>query len=201
MLDQLLKMITSQGETDVVQNPAIPNEYNNKIIGEAGSSIFNGLQSMLANGGLTQILGLLGGAGRNNSGGNGIMDMLGNPAVQGIIQSFTGRLTQQYNLSPETAQNVGNSLIPQVLNNFAQRVGDPSDSSIDMNAVIQSLTGGQPIGADFNQLAGRVSGSGDVDGDGDVDLQDIIASVSGAAKQQQQMPGNSVMDMIGSLLR
>jgi hypothetical protein len=201
MLDKLIQMITQQGQNDVVNNPAIPNEYNNKIIGEAGSSIFSVLQSVLAGGGLKQILRLFSGRNRGIGGGNNLSDMMNNPVVQNIIESFSGRLTQQYNLSPETAQSVGTSLIPQVLNQFAQKVSDPSDASIDMNGVIQSLTGGQATGTDFNQLANKLSASGDTDGDGDVDLQDIIGSVSGAAKQQQQKPGGNVMDMIGGLLR
>lgn len=199
MLEELIKMVTHQGQNDIVQNSSIPDQYNNEIIGEAGSSIFNGLQGMLANGGLSQILKLLGGSGAGN--GSGIGGLLNNPIVQQIIQSFAGKLMNQYNLSPAVAQNVGASLIPQVLSNFAQRVGDPNDSSIDMNAVIGSLTGGSISGTDFNQLASRFGGAvGDVDGDGDVDLQDIIASVSGAA-QKEQSSGNNIMDMIGGLLR
>ncbi len=199
MLEELIKMVTHQGQSDVVQNSAVPDQFNNEIIGEAGSSIFNGLQGMLANGGLSQILRLLNGAGGNSGGGIG--GLLNNPIVQQIIQSFAGKLTNQYNLSPAVAQNVGASLIPQVLGNFAQRVGDPTDSSIDMNAVISSLTGGNTGGADFNSLAAKLGGmGGDVDGDGDVDFQDIIASVSGAAKQEQSS-GNNIMDMIGGLLR
>jgi len=198
MLDQLLKMITSQGEQDVIQNPAIPNELNTQVLGEAGNSIFSGLQQMLAGGGLAQVMQLLGG-GRQPGQGMGIAGLLSSPVVQNMIQSFTGRLTGQYNLSPEVAQNVGQSLIPQVLSQFSQRVNDPSDSSLDFNSVLQSLTGGQVSGTDFNQLAGRLSQGGfDRDGDGDVDLEDLIGSVSSAARQQG---GANFMEMVSGFLK
>jgi hypothetical protein len=203
MLDQLLKTLVNQGQQHVIQNPEIPNEYNQQVLGEAGNSIFSGLQGMLANGGLSQIMNLLsgGGSAQQNQAG-GISSLLTNPMVQNIIQSFTGKLTQQYNLSPAAAQNVGNSLIPDVLQKFSQQVSDPNDSSVDFNSVIQSLTGGQAGGTNFNDLASRFSNiGGDTDGDGDTDLQDIIASVSGGARSQQQSGGGGIMDMISGLLK
>ncbi len=68
MLEQLLDLIKQQGEDTVVRNPAIPNEQNNQVLSEAGSSIMSGLQGALAGGGLSQVMKLLGGGA---SGGNG----------------------------------------------------------------------------------------------------------------------------------
>jgi hypothetical protein len=204
MLDQLLKTIVSQGQQQVVENPAIPNELNQQVIGEAGNSIFDGLQGALAGGGLSQIMQLFSGGGQQGQGA-GLASLLSNPLVQNIVQSFTGKLTNQYNLSPEAATQVGNQLIPDVLSRFGQQVSDPNDSSIDINGVIQSLTGGKAGGFDFGSLASRFASGGmgkDVDGDGDVDLQDIIASVSGAASNARgNSGGGGIMDMIGQLMR
>lgn len=204
MIEQLLKTLVSQGQQHVIQNPEIPNEYNQQVLGEAGNSIVSGLQGMLASGGLSQIMHLFTGAGSVQQGqGGGISSLLSNPMVMNIVQSFTGKLTQQFNLNPAAAQQVGNSLIPEVLQRFTQQVNDPNDKSVDINSVIQSLTGGQAAGTNFNDLASRFSNiGGDVDGDGDSDLQDIIASVSGAARTNQQSSGgNGIMDMLSGLLK
>ena len=200
MLDQLLKTLVGQAQGQVIQNPDIPNELNQQVIGEAGQSIFDGLQGALAGGGLSQLMHLFGG-GQQGQGG-GIGSLLSNPLVQNIVQSFTGKLTSQYNLSPASASQLGAQLIPDVLAKFSQQVSDPNDKSIDLNGVLQSLTGGQMSGMDFNGLASKFGG--DKDGDGDVDLQDIIASVSGAASQARSAPGSGgggLMDMIGQLMR
>jgi len=202
MLDQLLKTLVSQGQSQVIDNPEIPNELNQQVIGEAGRSIFDGLQGALAGGGLSQIMNMFTGGSQQGQ-GSGLMGLISNPLVQNIIQSFAGRLTSQYNLSPATASQLGSQLIPGVLGRLSQQVSDPNDSSVDINSVIQSLTGGQLGGTNFNDLAGRFTGrgaGGDVDGDGDVDLQDIIASVSGAASTQRNA-GTGIMDMIGQLMR
>jgi hypothetical protein len=201
MLDQLLKTLINQGQQQVIENPAVPNELNHQVIGEAGRSIVDGLQGALAGGGLTQIIGMFAGGGQQAQGG-GLAGLISNPMVQSMIQSFTGKLTGQYNLNPATASQLGNQLIPDVLSRFSQQVSDPNDRSVDINSVLQSLTGGQMGGMNFNDLAGKLAGgvSGDKDGDGDVDLQDIMASVSGAAASNRNA-GGGIMDMIGQLMK
>jgi hypothetical protein len=192
MLDQLMNLLKQQGEETVVRNPAIPNEQNNQVLSDAGSSIISGLQGALAGGGLTQVMKLFGGSG---SGSGSILD---NPLVQNIMQSFTGRLTGQYQLSPAQATQVSSNLIPQVLQQFTGKVADPNDSSLDINGVMQSLTGGQTSGINFQDLLQKFQGAGgDMDGDGDVDLQDIIAQVSGGARQSSGSGG--LADMVKGL--
>ena len=193
MLEQLLDLIKQQGEDAVVRNPAIPNEQNSQVLSEAGSSIMSGLQGALAGGGLSQVMKLFSGGG---SGGGSILD---NPLVQNIMQSFTGQLTNQFNVNPSQAAQVSSNLIPQVLQQLAGRVTNPNDSSIDINSVMQSLTGGQTSGINFQDLLVKFQGAGgDVDGDGDADLQDIIARVSGGARQSSGS-GGGLADMMKGL--
>ncbi len=99
-------------------------------------------------------------------------------------------------MNPAQAAQVSGNLIPQVLQQFTGRVADPNDSSIDINSVMQSLTGGQTSGINFQDLLQKFQGAGgDVDGDGDTDLQDIIAKVSGGARQSAGS-GGGLADMI-----
>jgi hypothetical protein len=197
MLDQLMNLIRQQGQQSVVDNPAIPNEYNNDVLGEAGNSITSGLQQVLAGGGLTQVMNMFS---QGGSSGAGIASLLNNPMVQGIISQFTGSLTNKFNVDASQASGISQSLIPQVLASFAGKVADPNDSSLDINSVMQSLTGGGASGIDFQGILSKFQGGGgDFDGDGDVDMQDIIARVSGGASQ----PGGAggLMDMVKGFLK
>jgi len=194
MLEQLLDLIKQHGQDSVVQNPAISNEQNSQVLGEAGNSIMSGLQGALAGGGLSQVMKLFGG------GGSGAGSILDNPLVQNIMQSFTGKLTNQYQLNPAQASQVSSNLIPQVLQGLSGKAADPNDTSLDINGVMQSLTGGQAGGINFQDLMQKFQGAGgDVDGDGDTDLQDIIARVSGGARQASGSSGG-LMDMMKGLL-
>jgi hypothetical protein len=191
MLDQLMNLIQQNGQEQVVNNPAIPNEYNDQVLNEAGSSIVGGLQQALAGGGLAQVMKMFGQGGS----GQGLSSLMSNPLVQNIVSQFSGRLTNQFNVDPSQAGQVSANLIPQVLQNFAGRVADPNDSSLDINGVMQSLAGGQASGIDFSGLLQKFSGGGDVDGDGDVDLQDIMAKMSGGGG------GGGLMDMVKGMFK
>jgi hypothetical protein len=191
MLDQLLNLIQQQGHQTVVENPAIPNEYNSEVLGEAGNSIMSGLQQALAGGGLNQVMNMFSQGGAQGGAGS----LLNNPMVQGIIQQFTGTLTNQFSVSPDHASQVSQGLIPQVLSSFAGKVADPNDQSVDINGVMQSLLGGNASGIDFQGLLSKFQGAGgDVDGDGDADLQDIMARISGSG-------GGGLMDMVKGMFK
>ena len=206
MLEQLLRNLVNQGQQTVVENPQIPNDLNRQVIGEAGGAIMNVLQGMMANGGLAQIMRLFAAGGQGQGQAAGLAGMLSNPMVQQMIQSFTGRLTNQYRLSPDTAQQVGQSLIPSVLQNFTRQVSDPGDPSIDLNGIMRSLAGGQAGGFDFNSLASKFAGQSQ-ETEKDSQLQDLFASLTGAARtrqeQQQQQPesGDPIMEMLSKLMK
>jgi hypothetical protein len=194
MLDQLMNLLQEKGQQDVVNNPAIPNEYNNEVLGEAGNAITSGLQQALAGGGLSQIMKMFG---QGGAGGGGIASLMSNPMVQNMIQSFTGKLTNQFNVNPAQAQQVSANLIPEVLSGFAGKVTDQNDSSIDINSVMQSLTGGNAGGIDFQGVLSKFQGQGgDADGDGDVDLNDIMAKITGGGGQ-----GGGLMDLVKGFLK
>jgi len=161
MIEQLLQIIQQQGQDVVVNNPAVPNEHNNQVMSEAGQSIFNGLQQAMAGGGLSQITSLFSGG----NGGSSLSSLASNPLVQNIISSFAGKLTGQYNVNAEHAQQIGSDLIPQVLSKLSGQVNDPSNTSIDINSVIGSLTGGSGAG-DISSLLNKFTGGGASEGQG-----------------------------------
>jgi hypothetical protein len=130
--------------------------------------------------------------GQGGSGG-GIASLMSNPMVLNMIQSFTGKLTNQFNVNPAQAQQVSANLIPEVLSGFAGKVADPNDNSIDINGVMQSLSGGNAGGIDFQGILSKFQGG---DADGDVDLNDIMAKLSGGGGQ-----AGGLMDLVKGFLK
>ena len=207
MIEQLFSLIQQESQQEIINNPAIPNEQNGLAVGLATESIFGGLQNVLANGGLQQVMGLFGGGQQGVSSSN--------PLVGGIMQNLIGQFMTRLGLSQGAASGIAGTLIPMVLGKLIGKTTSSDNNGFDINGLLGSLMGGKSNhgnavelpgrdgGIDFGGLLSKVTQGGglDIDGDGDVDLQDIIAATSGAASGvQRNRQGGGVMDLIGGLL-
>jgi hypothetical protein len=209
MLENLFNLIKEQGAQPVINNPVIPNEQNNAVLADATHSVADGLQGVLAGGGLSSLLSLFGNSGNNsNSGG-----LLSNPIVSSIISSFTNKLINNHGVNSSQAGGIASSLIPNVISSLISKTNNPNDNSFNMNSIISSLAGGGAAqagggagGFDFGSLVSKFAGGAmDANGDGHVGLDDIISKVTGGAQQQQQQAqatsGGGLMDMIQGFLK
>lgn len=180
MLDQLVQLVRENAQQTVVANPAVPNEQNDAIIGEASHSIAAGLQDALARGNVQEVMGLF------NS--NGQVDN-SNPLVNNISGNLISSLTEKFNLNSGTAASIAGSLIPAVLGSLVKKTNDPADNGFSLDGIFSSLTGGSTNGVNLGSLLGKFAGGLDKDGDGDVDMQDLMGMISNGAKQQQSNGG------------
>lgn len=193
MLEQLMELVREHAQSTVVNNPAVPNEQNEAVIGAATESIASGLQQELANGNTEGVLSLLGG----QSATGATQD---NPVVGNISNNFVGTLLEKFNLDKGTATQLAASLIPTVLGSLVNKTNDPSNSSFNLNNIFSSLTGGAANGIDLQGVLGKLSGGLDKNGDGKVDLSDLTSLFSNGASQQQQ-GGNDAGGGIGGMLK
>jgi len=58
MLDQLINLVEQQAGSAIINNPAIPNQYNQAAIKDVAQQIFNGLQNQATSGNLQQLTSL-----------------------------------------------------------------------------------------------------------------------------------------------
>jgi len=203
MLDQLFNLVKEYAKEPVIENQAIPNEKNNDIVAEATSTVTNGLQNVMAGGGLQNIIQMF--QGKGGGSGGGLAGLMKNPMVAMMIGHFTSKLVGKYSMSPQQAGQVANQLIPQTLDGLIQRTNDPSNSQFDLSSLLNSISGGgrSEGGIDLSGLVSRFSGGGmDVDGDGDVDMQDMIAKFTSRSQNNlsNRQSGGGVMDMLKGLI-
>lgn len=205
MLEQIAALVKQFGQDTVVKNPDIANELNEDVLTDATHTISGGMQNMLAGGGLQDIISMFtgGGGSQANTSKGGIGGLLKNPIVIMMVGHFVSKLIGKYKMSPEKANSVSSTLIPNVLTDLVNRTKDtsPENDSFDLNNLIGSLTGGnvptaESGGGGFNfqnlikQFTGGGNDSNSGNGGGGFDLQDIISKVtSGAQKNQEQQSG------------
>ena len=167
MFEQLTQLVQQFGQEDVVKNSAVPNEQNEAVMEEAGSSIFSSLQKMASEGGIEQLAGLLQGNNAQNA---------SNPAVQQITQQLTGSLGEKFGLDSSAASGIAGSIIPKVLGGLVNKANDPNDS-FQITDLIGAISGG---GAQTSGIMDAISKYGtqfglDQNADGKVDLTDAMA--------------------------
>jgi hypothetical protein len=165
--------------------------------------VADGLQAVLAGGGLQKVLSMFGGG---NSGGAN--SLLNNPIVSSITENFTNKLTANHGLNGNQASGIAGTLIPNALNSLISKTNNPNDDSFDISSLIGSLAGGGQANASGQNidlqgmLAKFTNGSLDADADGQVELSDIVSKITGGAQQQQTGAGvGGLMNMIQGLMK
>lgn len=209
MLDQLLNIVKQAGFDTVVNNPDVPNEQNNEVMADATHTITSGLKNVLAGGGFENILNLFKGGGGTTSSGSGIGGLLKNPMVTMMIGYFISKLVSKYKMSPASASNVANSLIPNALNGIINETNNPANPGFTLDGLIGSLTGnggaqsqGQGGNDILQNLLDNFTGGGSNAGGGSgFDIQDIIGGLTKKAQnsfqdEQGRQGGGGLLDMI-----
>jgi hypothetical protein len=175
MLENIMQLIKENAGEAVINNADIPNEHKEAVLQETGTSIVSGLQGMLAQGKIKDVLGLFSNPSNVNS-SNAVVQQLSG----GVLQALMGK----FGLNSGQAGNIVSTLIPTVLSKLVGKTQNPADSSFNIQAIFNSLSGGNTAGIDVQGLMGKMAqGSGlDRDGDSDVDLQDLAAAFTGGGK-------------------
>jgi hypothetical protein len=152
MFEQIMQLIQQSGQQSVVNNPDVPNEHNEGVLKEAGTSIMSALGKLTETGQVNEVL----------------ASPEGHPAVQEIQGNFASSITEKFGINQGAAGNIASTLIPTILSAINGKTG-----GLDLQSILQSFGG-----ANGGNLQATLSGIGakfglDKDNDGDVDLNDV----------------------------
>jgi len=157
MIDQLIKLVEKNASDVIVNNQAIPNQFNNDAIQDVAQQIFGGLKGQVANGNYQDVLSMF--QGSNNS-------LASNPMITQMISSLAGNFASKFGISPQTAQSVVAGLIPQVMNQLVSKTNDPDDNDFDLQDMMRNLSGNGNL--NIGELLGSLSGGSQQGGLGNV---------------------------------
>jgi hypothetical protein len=146
MLENLINLIREQAADSVINNPAIPNEQNEAVIAQAGQSVTGGLQNLISQGNIQELLSLF----QNNS-----ASVQSHPAVQNISSGLIGQLMEKFGLNQSAATGVASSLIPSVLQSLVHKTNDLSDNSFNLQGILSQLGGSGGIEGLLGGLSGQ----------------------------------------------
>jgi uncharacterized protein YidB (DUF937 family) len=147
MFNQLLQLVEQNAGAAIINNPAIPNQYNSAAIQNVTQQILNSLQSQASSGNLQQLISLF-----QNGGGNSLAN---HPIVSNMISSVAGNFSTQFGVSPSNAQSMASSLLPTVMNQLISKTNNPNDNSFNLSSVMQSVSGNNNL--DISNMLGQVT--------------------------------------------
>jgi hypothetical protein len=184
MFEQLTQLAQQFGVDAVVNNPAVPNDKNEAVIGEASNSVMSGLQKLGSEGGVDQLAGLFQGNNAEDS---------TNPVVQKLTQELTGNLGQKFGISAADASGVAATIIPKIISALVGKAKNPNDSSFEISDIIAAISGGGNNAGIMDAISKYGGQFGlDQNGDGKVDMSDAMEAVT--------KKGGGLGGMLGGML-
>jgi len=196
MLKELFDLVKGEATETVINNPDVPNQYNNDVVAEATNTVASGLRNVVAGGGVQNVLSMFGGNTNKKS-------LLSNPIVSMMMGHFASKLMNKFKMGTSQANNLSGNLIPNVLGTLINKSNDPNDSAFSLEKLLASITGGRSnqvtsqsggIGGLLNQFNGGSQSNGG-------GLLDIVKTLAGGAQDQQQRNGGSLLDLIKGFAR
>ena len=157
MIDQLIRLVEKNAGDVIVNNQAIPNQFNNDAIQDVAQQIFGGLKGQVANGNYQDVLSMF--RGSKNS-------LASNPMVTQMISSLAGNFASKFGISPQTAQSVVAGLIPQVMNQLVSKTNDPDDNDFELQDMMRNFSGNGNL--NIGELLGSLSAGSQQGGPGNV---------------------------------
>ena len=198
MLKELFELVKGEATETVINNPDVPNQYDNDVVAEATNTVASGLRNLVAGGGTQNVLSLFEGNTNKKS-------LLSNPIVSMMMGHFASKLMNKFNMGPSQANNLSGNLIPNVLGTLINKSNDANDSTFSLEKLLASITGGRSNdvasqgGGGLGGLLKQFNGRGQSNGGGG--LLDIVKTLAGGAQEQQQRNGGSLLDLIKGFAR
>ena len=148
MLDQLVKLVEQNAGDAIVRNSAIPDQFNNAAIQEVASSIFNTLQTQVAQGNMQQVVSMFQSGVNQNS-------LTNNPMVTQMISNVAATFASKFGVSSSQAYSIVSNLLPTVLNQFVQKTNNPLDNSFELSSMMRTMSGNGNL--DVGSLVGQLT--------------------------------------------
>jgi hypothetical protein len=162
MLEQFIDLVRENAS--MLQHPAIPEARKEEAVTIAGSSIYDGIKSILAGGGVTTVMNFF----KGDAG-----SMTTNPLFREVSSLFTKRLSTAFGLDVQQAGAVADSFLPGVLTQLVSKSQDPSNKTFQVQNIFNELSGGQTAKFNIAAMLAKAKSGLDQDGDGDLDFQDL----------------------------
>lgn len=132
MIEKVKSIVREFSDDAIINNPAIPNDKNEKAIDTTASSIIEHIKDEARSGNTHALLDIL----KKND------DPALNPSVSRVSTGVASDLVKKLGLDTSTALGVVSSIIPPIINRIRSTANDPGEKEINFHNFLSSFSRG-----------------------------------------------------------
>lgn len=144
MMDKIKSIVREFSDDAIINNPAIPNDKNEKAIDTTAASLVNHLKAEALTGNTNHLLDIL----RKDD------DPALNPSVNRVSTGVAGDLVKNLGIDNGAATGIVNRIIPPIINKVRNKAKDPNDEDFNLQNLLSSFGKGGNI-ADSVSIFGK----------------------------------------------
>jgi len=138
MFEKLFLLVKNNAGKAVMDNPEIPEKYRDAIMNEASSSIIEVLKGQMESGKLKDLVKYF-----------QYPDIYQNPLVTSVVNKFANKLNKYYGMSPASALQTANSLMPPVMLELIKQSKSEQNKEFALSSFLSKVNGNR---ADLSRL-------------------------------------------------
>jgi len=143
MFEKLFSLVKKNAGRAVIDNPLIPEKYQEAVMTDASSAIIEVLKNQMDSGKLKDMVKYFQFSGIYN-----------NPLISSAVNKFANKLNNFYSIDRKDAAIIANELIPPVMQELIRESKSPQTSDFSLGTLLSLLGGNQAnVNAMVSQLA------------------------------------------------
>jgi hypothetical protein len=142
MFEKLFLLVKNNAGKAIIENPEIPEKYREAVINDASSSIIEVLKGQIESGKLKDLVKYF-----------QFPDIYQNPLVTSVVNKFANKLNKFYGISPATALQIANSLMPPVMLELVKQSKSEQNKEFALSSFLSKINGNR---ADLSGLVNKM---------------------------------------------
>ncbi|HLN52173.1 MAG TPA: hypothetical protein VK212_00605 [Lentimicrobium sp.] len=145
MIEEVKSIVREYSDDAIINNPAIPNDKNEKAIETTANSLIEHIKDEARTGNTHALLDIL----KKND------DPALNPSVNRVSTGVAGDLVKKLGVDNSTAMGVVNKIIPPIIDKIRTKANDPGEKEINLNNFLGSFNRGGNLMDSVKNIFGR----------------------------------------------
>lgn len=145
MIDKIKSIVREFSDDAIINNPAVPNDKNEKAIDTTATSLVNHLEAEAKTGNTNSILDLL----KKDD------DPALNPSVNRVSTGVASDLVKNLGIDNGAATGIVNRMIPSIINKVRDKIKDPGDKDFNIHNLIASFGKGGNMTDSVKNIFGK----------------------------------------------